>query len=157
MKKVILLSFVFMSVFVSCKKEKEMEGIPVASEEIVVEEPVSEECYNVIIKKDTVSMTLNIKGTQIASGKLIYSLFEKDKNEGTLVGEVKGDTLLAEYTFMSEGVSSIRQVAFLKKGNTYVEGYGDVVDDNKGKVTFKDTKQLKFEGNIVLSKVDCKI
>jgi hypothetical protein len=58
---------------------------------------------------------------------------------------------------MSEGVSSIREVAFLKKGSTYVEGYGDVVDDNKGKVTFKDTKQLKFEGNIVLSKIDCKM
>nr|WP_314895499.1 hypothetical protein [uncultured Flavobacterium sp.] len=58
---------------------------------------------------------------------------------------------------MSEGVFSVRQVAFLKKGDSYVEGYGDVVDDNKGKVTFKDTKQLKFEGNIVLSKVDCKM
>ncbi|TDE52936.1 hypothetical protein [Flavobacterium sp. GT3P67] len=157
MKKVILLSVVFMSVFVSCKKEKEIEEAPVTSEEIVVEEPVSEECYSAIIKKDTVSMSLNIKGNQIASGKLSYNFFEKDKNEGTLVGEIKGDTLFAEYTFMSEGVSSIRQVAFLKKGNTYVEGYGDVVDDNKGKVMFKDTKQLKFEGNVVLSKVDCKM
>lgn len=157
MKKVILLSVVFMSVFVSCKKEKEMEEVPVPSEGIVVEESVSEECYSAIVKKDTISMSLNIKGNQIASGKLSYNFFEKDKNEGTLVGEIKGDTLFAEYTFMSEGVSSIRQVAFLKKGNTYVEGYGDVVDDNKGKVTFKDTKQLKFEGNIVLSKVDCKM
>lgn len=157
MKKVILFSAVFMSVFVSCKKEKEVEEVPVPSGEIVVEEPVSEECYSVIIKKDTVSMSLNIKGNQIASGKLTYNFFEKDKNQGTLVGEIKGDTLFAEYTFMSEGVSSIRQVAFLKKGNTYVEGYGDVVYDNKGKVTFKDPKQLKFEGNIVLSKVDCKM
>lgn len=157
MKKVILLSVVFISVFVSCKKGKEIEEVAVPSEEIVVEEPVSEECYSAIIKKDTISMSLNIKGKEIASGKLVYNFFEKDKNEGTLVGEIKGDTLFAEYVFVSEGVSSIRQVAFLKKGNSYIEGFGDVVNDNKGKVTFKDTKQLKFEGNIVLSKVDCKM
>lgn len=157
MKKVILLGVVFMSILVSCKKEKEMEEAPAASEKIAVEEPVSEECYSAIIKKDTILMTLNIKGNELTSGKLSYNFYEKDKNEGTLVGEIKEDTLFADYTFMSEGVFSVRQVAFLKKGDSYVEGYGDVVGDNKGKVTFKDTKQLKFEGNIVLSKVDCKM
>ena len=134
-----------------------MEEAPITSEEIIAEVPATAECYSVIIKKDTVSMGLNIKGNQIISGTLSYKFFEKDKNKGTLVGEMKGDTLIANYTFMSEGVSSIRQVAFLKKGNTFVEGYGDVVDDNKGKVTFKDPKELKFDGNIVLLQVDCKM
>jgi hypothetical protein len=157
MKKVIVSGLVFLSVLVSCKKEKEVETKPDITEEIVVFETVSEECYRAIIKKDTVSMTLNIKGNKIRSGKLSYKFFEKDKNEGTIVGQLKGDTLIADYTFMSEGVSSVRQVAFLKKGNVYVEGYGDVIDDNKGKVTFKDTKQLKFDGKTVLSKVDCKM
>ncbi|MFV8340791.1 hypothetical protein [Flavobacterium sp. XS2P39] len=157
MKKVILLGIVFMSILVSCKKEKEKEDAMDPSEKIVVEQPAAKECYNAIIKKDTISMVLNIKGDQLTSGKLSYNFYEKDKSEGELVGELKGDTLFAEYTFMSEGVSSVRQVAFLKKGDAYVEGFGDVVDDNKGKVTFKDRKQLKFEGNIVLSKVDCKL
>ncbi|MFV8270212.1 hypothetical protein ACNQGP_09790 [Flavobacterium sp. GT2N3] len=158
MKKVILLSVVFMSVFVSCKKEKEMEESPISSEEIVVvEEAASEECYSAIMKTDTVYMSLKVKGNQITSGKLSYNYFEKDKNEGTLAGEIKGDTLFAEYTFMSEGVTSNRQVVFLKKGNTYVEGYGDIVDDNNGNVIFKDIKQLNFEGNVVLSKIDCKM
>ena len=159
MKKVIVLGFVFVSVLVSCKKEieKEEETISDASEKIVVEETVSDECYSASIKKDTILMNLTIKGNEVTKGKLSYQFYEKDKNEGTLVGELKGDTLIADYTFMSEGVSSVRQVAFLKKGNTYVEGYGDVVDDNKGKVTFKDIKQLKFEGKTVLSKVDCEM
>lgn len=156
MKKVILLSAVFISVLVSCKNEKEMEKVPVSLDGIDLK-PVSEECYSAIIKKDTISMSLNLKGSQVVSGNLSYKFFEKDKNEGTLVGVIKQDTLFAEYTFMSEGVSSVRQVVFLKQGNTYVEGYGDVVDDNKGKVTFKDINQLKFKGNIVLSKVDCKM
>lgn len=159
MKKVILLGIVFISILVSCKKEKEKEKEDTldAAEEIVAEEPASQECYTAIIKKDTISMALNVQGDQVTSGKLSYNFYEKDKNEGALVGEIKGDTLFADYTFLSEGVSSVRQVVFLKKGNTYVEGFGDVVDDNKGKVTFKDKKQLKFEGNIVLAKVDCKL
>ena len=157
MKKVILLAVVFMTVFISCKKETKTEEPPAASEKIVGEEPKSQECYQAILKKDTILLTLNLKNGQLSSGNLIYNFYEKDKNQGTLVGELKGDTLIADYTFMSEGVSSVRQVAFLKKGNTYVEGYGDVVDDNKGKVIFKDKKQLKFDGNVVLSKVDCKI
>jgi hypothetical protein len=159
MKKVLVLSLVFMSILVSCKKEKEkeVEVVPVTQEKIAVEESISEECYSGTVKKDTISMNLMVKGNQLTSGKLRYNFYEKDKNEGTLVGELKGDTLLADYTFISEGVLSVRQVAFLKKGNTYVEGYGDVVDDNKGKVTFKDTKQLKFDGKTVLSKVECKM
>lgn len=159
MKKIIVSGLVLMSVLVSCKKEeeKQVETIPDALEKIVVEEQVSDECYSGSIKKDTILMNLTIKGNEVTNGKLSYKFYEKDKNQGTLVGELKGDTLFADYTFMSEGVSSVRQVAFLKKGNTYVEGYGDVVDDNKGKVTFKDKKQLKFDGNVVLSKVDCKM
>ena len=153
MKKVILLGLILMSVFISCKKEK--EEVPIPSEKIVVKESVSEECYRAILKKDTISLSLNIKNGQLSSGNLSYDFYEKDKNTGTVVGEIKGDTLYADYTFTSEGVSSVRQVAFLKKGNTYVEGFGAVIDDNKGQVIFKDRKQLKFDGNVVLSKVDC--
>jgi hypothetical protein len=155
MKKVIIASLVLTGFFVSCKNEKTDEKIPSVHEEVVVEVTVSEECFLGVLKKDSVSMTLNIKGDQVSSGKLSYKFFEKDKNEGALIGEVKGDTLIADYTFMSEGVSSVRQVAFLKKGNTYTEGYGDI-EENNGKTIFKNTKLLKFDGKIVLSKVDCK-
>tara|TARA_R110000868_G_scaffold49204_4_gene158786 strand:- start:269 stop:736 length:468 start_codon:yes stop_codon:yes gene_type:complete len=155
MRKVILLGVLFGSVFISCKKEKK-ETTTVA-EKTVVETPSFHECYSAVIKKDTVYMTLNIKGDQLVSGKLSYIFYEKDKNFGTLVGEIKNDTLYADYSFMSEGIASVRQVVFLKKGNNYVEGYGAVIDDNKGKVIFKDVKQLNFDGSMILSKVDCKM
>lgn len=157
MKKAIIASLVVMGFFVSCKKEKTEEGIPVVPEAVAVEEIVSEECYRLVLKKDTISMTLKIKGKQLSSGKLSYKFFEKDKSEGTLIGEIKGDTLFADYTFMSEGISSVRQLAFLKKGNDYIEGHGDIVDKNKGKGTLKDTKPLQFDGTVVLTKVDCKM
>jgi hypothetical protein len=110
MKKIIVSGLVLMSVLVSCKKEeeKQVETIPDASEKIVVEEQVSDECYSGSIKKDTILMNLTIKGNEVTNGKLSYKFYEKDKNQGTLVGELKGDTLFADYTFMSEGVSSVR-------------------------------------------------
>ena len=140
---------------VSCKNGKTEEVVPAVHKEVVIEETVYEECYLGIHKKDTVSMSLNIKGNQVSSGELSYKFFEKDKNEGTLIGEMKGDTLFADYIFMSEGVTSVRQVAFLKNENIYTEGYGDI-EENSKKTFFKNTKELKFDGKIILSKVDCK-
>lgn len=155
MKKIILAGIFSISVLVSCEKgAKNVKG-SAASEKTVVDEPVSKECYSAIVKRDTILMTLNTKGNQLISGKLSYNFYEKDKNFGTLTGKIKGDTLFADYAFMSEGIATVRQVVFLKKGNSFVEGFGEVVADTNGKVTFKDAKRLQFEGSIVLSKVDC--
>ncbi|MBC7747549.1 MAG: hypothetical protein H7Z76_03040 [Methylotenera sp.] len=150
MIKIRVLILALVSVLVSCKKQK---GTDVTPEKNDIEEPISQQFYSGNIKKDTIVINLTIKGNQILSGKLIYNFYEKDKNEGTLIGELKGDTLLADYTFMSEGISSVRQVVFLKKGNTYIEGYGDVVEEASGKVIFKDRKQLKFDGKSILYRV----
>ncbi len=147
MTKIRVLILALVSVLISCKKQK---GTDVTPEKNDIEEPISEQFYSGNIKKDSILMNLTMKGNQILSGKLIYNFYEKDKNEGTLIGELKGDTLLADYTFMSEGISSVRQVVFLKKGNTYIEGYGDVVEEASGKVVFKDRKQLKFDGKSIL-------
>ncbi len=87
----------------------------------------------------------------LVTGELVYDYFEKDKNTGTIKGEMKGDTLFAEYMFMSEGINSVREVAFLKKGDSWIEGYGDV-EEQTGKIVFKNKAALKFEINITLKK-----
>ena len=150
MKKVIVV-FVFVSFFISCKKEK--DASPAVIEEVVAE--AKSECYSSIKSKDTVKMDLKIDKDLSVVGNLCYRFFEKDKNDGTVIGKLQGDTLIADYTFMSEGVSSLRQVVFVKKGNTYVEGYGDITTDSNGKVTYKDLQTLKFGDGVVLAKVDC--
>ncbi len=112
-------------------------------------------CYEYVKNNDTVKMTLMSSGP-ITTGELSYNLFEKDKNNGIFEGELHGDTLIAEYTFNSEGKESIRQVAFLKKGDQLVEGYGDVKAAENGKMMFKNTSTLQFGGGIVLNKVECR-
>ena len=110
-------------------------------------------CYRSIFKRDTVTLQFEVNNN-IVTGNLVYNLFEKDKNSGVITGQMKGDTLLVEYTFMSEGMNSVREVAFLKKGNNLVEGYDDMVEKD-GKLFFKNTSALKFENKIILIKEDC--
>jgi len=149
MNKIILPMLVILT-FTSCKKEAAATKIP----KTVAEKNAIETCYKGILKQDTIVMSLVIKDNLITEGKLSYHFFEKDKNEGTLKGEIKGDTIYADYTFMSEGSQSVREVAFLKQGNSYIEGYGDVKEYN-GKMIFKDVKHLKFDSKMVLVKTDC--
>ena len=67
---------------------------------------------------------------------------------------MKGDILVADYTFMSEGVQSVRQVAFRQQGNSFIEGYGEIVTDNKRSL-FKNINGLNFKNSIKLVENPC--
>ena len=110
-------------------------------------------CYAYEKNNDRVYLHLE-DSAGLITGNLSYNFYEKDSNKGFINGEMKGDTLLADYTFMSEGIESVRQVAFLKKGNNMVEGYA-AAEEKNGKTVFKKLDSLKF-GNLLLSPVDCK-
>ena len=130
-----------------------------SAEDFKIEKPVnpfSEMCYEGVREKDTVSMTLIIKGDKLQYGNLSYNYFEKDDNEGTLVGAFRGDTLKAKYSFQSEGTMSVREVIFLKQGKNYIEGFGPVKESQDGKVEFKDYNGIQFESSFPLSEVPCK-
>jgi hypothetical protein len=83
---------------------------------------------------------------------LSYQFNEKDKNKGTVEGKLTGDTLLANYTFMSEGVQSIRQVIFLVRDNVVSEGYG-AQQLTDGKMVFINLKEISFGESMPLKKV----
>ena len=153
MKKIVSLGFLGLLLLMGCKKEVnslEELNIPVPVN------PFSEMCYQGIQEKDTISLTLISKGNQLQYGKLSYHYFEKDRNEGTLVGAFHGDTLFGKYSFHSEGALSVREVIFLKQGTSYREGFGPVVDDHKGTLTFKDRKAIAFNSALPLVEVPCK-
>ena len=154
MKKRILIAALCSMLLMACKKENTQKNSNTVPENKVIETKVTTECYQGIIKKDTILLSLNLTETAEVSGKLSYKFFEKDKNEGTIRGTIKGDTLMADYTFKSEGVTSIRQVVFLKKGNGYIEGFGPVEEEN-GNMKFQSIKKIQFDGKIILSKIAC--
>lgn len=110
-------------------------------------------CFSHISGKDTVLLKYTDQNGAV-SGDLTYNYFEKDKNTGSISGKFIGDTLLADYTFRSEGIISTREVIFLRSGNTLKEGFGDVKDE-QGKMIFKDRSQIKFPAENSLEKSDC--
>lgn len=110
-------------------------------------------CYAAVTAADSVTLRLVNTGGDI-TGELTYNNQEKDDNVGTIMGQMRGDTLLADYTYLSEGVESVRQVAFLKKGDGFVEGYGDA-EERDGKMIFTNMAALDFDSNSVFEKVPC--
>ena len=110
-------------------------------------------CYAYLTEKDTVRMQLVLDGKN-ASGDLNYRWYEKDNNTGTLNGTMQGDTLVADYTFSSEGAQSVREVRFLKQGDMLIEGIGDMEEVN-GKMVYKLPADIRYMGGLVLKKVSC--
>ena len=84
----------------------------------------------------------------------MYNLNGKDKNIGTIQGGMKGDILIADYNFQSEGSWSTRQVAFKKLDDKFIEGYGDIISTDK-KTVFRNTDSLHFNENLKLMEIDC--
>ena len=73
------------------------------------------------------------------SGTLIYNFFEN--NTEPLAG-LKGRFAGGNYSFISEGTASVRQVAF-KQDDEWVEG-GDA-EEKDGKTVFKSLDSLVFQ------------
>ncbi|MCZ4224572.1 hypothetical protein [Pedobacter rhodius] len=116
---------------------------------------VPDECFE--YKKDNSTASLRIYGTgeNKVLGQLKYQFDGKDKNSGDIYGLVKGDTIIVDYKFQSEGEYSHREVAWLRKGDQLLEGYGDVYQVN-GDTKFKDIHKLIFGKSITLTKTNCK-
>jgi len=109
-------------------------------------------CYAYMHNKDTIVLSITATGNQF-TGHLLYQLKERDRNDGTLQGTISGDTLLANYHFASEGMLSLRQVAFLKQQDSLREGFGELVLKDTAYV-FKNPHALQFKG-FVLAPVAC--
>jgi hypothetical protein len=97
-------------------------------------------CYGSYTDNDSVFLKIIYDGDRV-NGDITYKLFEKDKNVGDFEGTLHGDTVFAVYNFFSEGRTSTREVAFLRKGDTLIEGFGPMDEsgtrfENKGEVDF---------------------
>jgi hypothetical protein len=149
MKRILIIAVFFFlgDLITSCNPEKRTDNVDVAAETTTIKT-----CF-AHLSKDTVLLLLKTTGTEVR-GVLRYTLYEKDLNEGILDGEMKGDTLVANYNFYSEGISSTREVVFLKKNNQLIEGFGETIA-SEGKQIFKNRGTLDFTGSLVLTLTEC--
>ncbi|MGV3696056.1 hypothetical protein [Flavobacterium sp.] len=152
MKSTILSITLFALLMTACKndsKETPEQTVPISEEKVT--EKADSECYEVNKYGNIISLRINYDSDNV-NGTLSYALQEKDKNTGTFVGQIKDSIIIADYTFQSEGLESVRQIAFKLKGNQAVEGYGEM---NSQGTRFKDVSQLNFDGKMPMEKVTC--
>lgn len=110
-------------------------------------------CYVGIMGKDSIFLKTE-RFPNVVTGTLVYKFYEKDQSQGALDGKMHGDTLVADYTFSSEGKTSVRQVAFLLSADSAREGYGEQ-EEKEGKMVFKNLGELNFKDAVTLGKTAC--
>lgn len=100
--------------------------------------------------------TLSIKGgdNNKVIGDLEFKNSEKDSSKGTIEGVYKRNILIADYSFVSEGTSSVMQVAFKKTEEGFVPGYGLIVMEGTTQ-KFKNTNDLTFDSSITYIPSTC--
>ena len=157
MKHVSLVLFVAAISIISCNQsETKTEVTTTEDTSKPVENKImipSSTCYSSITGKDTFKLKVEVF-PNVVTGKLSYQFHEKDSNHGEFDGKLHGDTLLADYKFMSEGKLSTRQVIFLIKDSVATEGYGDM-EEKEGKMIFKNTNDITFGKGLILKMVEC--
>lgn len=154
MKKLILLSLLTIS-FISCKNTTEKEQNTANKQEVVVTETpkalLEIGCYTYNGNNSHINLEVINLDDEII-GNLVYALDGKDRNSGTFNGQLIDDVLLGTYTFMSEGIESKREVAFLVKDNQLIEGYGQLTLEG---TAFADKNNISYTSTMPLTKGNC--
>ena len=158
MKQSFLILFLAAIITASCNNEPKKSTETTTAEDTAkpVENKImipASSCYSSTTGKDTLTLKVEVF-PNVVTGKLSYKFYEKDSNKGEFDGHLYGDTLLADYKFMSEGKLSTRQVIFLIKDNIATEGYGNMEEKN-GKMIFKNQKEISFGKGLILKKIPC--
>lgn len=112
------------------------------------------QCYRFLSGPDTIRMSFDTTGNTV-NGYLEYRLRVKPQPEmGPFKGYFRGDTLVGDFQFEFEGRKFTREVTFLRHGNGFREGYGEVHEVD-GKLVFVSNFNLRFDPSVLLEPVKC--
>ncbi|WP_370900126.1 hypothetical protein [Chryseobacterium gossypii] len=150
MKKIIVLS-ALTAFLMNCNKKaeapepkQETDSTAITEETVVDTLGPKSYCYMGVTGKDTVFASIDDNLGTI-TGKLVYKNNEKDSSKGDVTGFKSGDTLKLIYEFESEGSKSKRDIYFIQKDNTLLEGIGEQRDDN-GQMKYVSEKKISYKG-----------
>lgn len=87
-------------------------------------------------------------------GTLEYRRFAKDDNKGTVVLLRTGDKAVGWYNFLSEGMSSVRQIKFKITDSSFAEAYGDI-EMRGDTAVYKFPATVNFEEKHPFVKIPC--
>ena len=110
-------------------------------------------CYKMVFNLDTATLRLNVVDSFV-TGDLSYHLYAKDHNDGSIKGVIRDSLIIADYTFRSEGMLSVRQVAFKLRSSALVEGFGEL-NTRSDTFRFKDVNKLTYQFDRPFVKIPC--
>ncbi len=113
-----------------------------------------EGCYAAITGKDVYTLDIQSVDEGRVTAFLSFKNFEKDSSSGSLVGTYANDILLGDYSFESEGMSSVRQVIFKKTPDGFIEGFGPVTYSGN-RSAFADITDVSYEKGIMFKAGAC--
>lgn len=126
----------------------------IAVEAIPAKKPDSyTNCYKWIDKGKSALLQITVSENHL-SGNLMYENAEKEKVTGRLNGII-GDSLInADYTFIQQGKTIVKEMIFKKVGEVLVKGTGETII-NKGRIEYKNRAQIAYAPNETFSKINC--
>lgn len=157
--------FIALLFFVACNSKDEANTDAVAPKDIK-EDTITElryvaktptllpGCYGWAVGRDTATLELQVTEGRV-TGNLVYDWSEKDRNSGTLQGLFQDSLLVANYTFQSEGMASVREVVFKVKGDSLIEGFGDF-NTSGDTIKYKNKARLQFQNDRPFIKGTCR-
>jgi len=112
-----------------------------------------EGCYVATLGKDVYSLKILSQNGEEFKGTLVFKNFQKDSSSGQYNGTYKDGILLGEYSFDSEGMHSVMQVAFKKYGKDFIRGFEDVEVEG---TRFVDINKITYDPSVIFkASVEC--
>lgn len=112
-------------------------------------------CYEMVLNKDSVSLNMEFQDS-VVNGNLNYMFYEKDANMGTINGTWKDSIIHTYYTFRSEGVISVREMAWKINGDELWPAIGEIAQRNDTFYYLKPDR-LQFDSVNPFLKITCKL
>lgn len=128
-------------------------GAPQTTGVLAGEPVVLAGCYEMTMKRDTAFLSLQVQDT-VVSGKLRFHWYARDGNVGTIKGVLRDSLIVADYTFESEGLTSVREVIFKIEGPVLQQAVGEL-EERDGKIVFRDHAQLQYMRTYPFVKIAC--
>jgi len=139
---------------IACKGPKEDSPVDAHfSPDSVATAEIMEDCFQFVKGNDTIRLRIQPEEVNV-TGELAYLFYEKDKSWGTIEGTLQDSLLIAEYTFLSEGDTSTRQVVFKRFQEGWKEGYGEI-NEVDGVVVYRNIDSLDYSHDVNLVPIPC--
>jgi hypothetical protein len=105
-------------------------------------------CYVMHNENDVYTLNLMSQKGKNVEGRMVFKNFQKDSSQGAFTGTYQDRILLGDYSFQSEGLNSVVQVAFKKVGDSFIRGQGDMSPAGE---RFSDVDNITYDSSQVLN------